>query len=90
MSLGICQTDDNGIPAHFTILCNSTYIRAERIVGSLGDNMTLEEAIKARHSVRAYKAQPLTEDLVKVQERTTSNGHEDQTVAAIPFIHLWL
>ena len=31
--------------------------------------MTLEEAIKARHSVRAYKAQPLTEDLVKVLEK---------------------
>ena len=31
--------------------------------------MTLEEAIKARHSVRAYKAQPLTEDIVKVLER---------------------
>ena len=28
--------------------------------------MTLEEAIKARHSVRAYKAQPLAEDIVKV------------------------
>ena len=31
--------------------------------------MTLEEAIKARHSVRAYKAQPLTEDIVKVLEK---------------------
>ena len=27
--------------------------------------MTLEEAMKARHSVRAYKAQPLAEDIVK-------------------------
>jgi hypothetical protein len=27
--------------------------------------MTLEEAIEARHSVRAYKEQPLTEDVVK-------------------------
>jgi nitroreductase len=31
--------------------------------------MTLEEAIKARHSVRAFKAQPLTEDIVKVLEK---------------------
>ena len=31
--------------------------------------MTLEEAIKARHSVRAYKAQPLTENIVKVLEK---------------------
>ena len=31
--------------------------------------MTLEEAIKTRHSVRAYKAQPLTEDIVKVLVR---------------------
>ena len=31
--------------------------------------MTLEEAIKARHSVRAYKARPLAEEIVKVLER---------------------
>ena len=31
--------------------------------------MTLEEAIKARHSVRAYKAQPLADDIVKVLEQ---------------------
>ena len=31
--------------------------------------MTLEEAIKARHSVRAYKAQPLAADIVKVLEK---------------------
>ena len=30
--------------------------------------MTIQEAIKARHSVRAYKEQPLTEDVVKVLE----------------------
>ena len=30
--------------------------------------MTIEEAIEARHSVRAYKKQPLTEDVVKVLE----------------------
>jgi nitroreductase len=31
--------------------------------------MNLEEAIKARHSVRAYKAQPLAEDIVMVLEK---------------------
>ena len=31
-------------------------------------NMTLHEAIEARHSVRAYKDQPLSEDVVKVLE----------------------
>ena len=31
--------------------------------------MTFEEAIKARHSVRAYKAQPLAADIVKVLEK---------------------
>ena len=31
--------------------------------------MNLEEAIKARHSVRAYKAQPLAEDVVMVLEK---------------------
>ena len=30
--------------------------------------MTLHEAIEARHSVRAYKDQPLSEDVVKVLE----------------------
>ena len=30
--------------------------------------MTLQEAIEARHSVRAYKNQPLAEDVVKVLE----------------------
>ena len=30
--------------------------------------MTLQEAIEARHSVRAYKDQPLSEDIVKVLE----------------------
>ena len=30
--------------------------------------MTLQEAIEARHSVRAYKNQPLSEDIVKVLE----------------------
>ena len=28
--------------------------------------MTIQEAIEARHSVRAYKDQPLTEDVIKV------------------------
>ena len=31
-------------------------------------NMTLQEAIEARHSVRAYKDQPLNEEIVKVLE----------------------
>ena len=31
--------------------------------------MTFEEAMKARHSVRAYKEQPLAEDIVKVLEK---------------------
>ena len=30
--------------------------------------MTLQEAIEARHSVRAYKEQPLTEEIVRVLE----------------------
>ena len=32
------------------------------------EQMTLHEAIEARHSVRAYKDQPLSEDVVKVLE----------------------
>ena len=31
-------------------------------------NMTIQEAIEARHSVRAYKDQPLSEEVVKVLE----------------------
>ena len=39
--------------------------------------MTLEEAIVARHSVRAYKEQPLTDDVVKVlQERIAALNEE--------------
>ena len=30
--------------------------------------MTIQEAIEARHSVRAYKDQPLSEEIVKVFE----------------------
>ena len=30
--------------------------------------MTLQEAIEARHSVRAYKNEPLADDVVKVLE----------------------
>ena len=30
--------------------------------------MTLQEALQARHSVRAYKEQPLAEDVVRLQE----------------------
>ena len=32
----------------------------------------IQEAIEARHSVRAYKEQPLTEDVVKVLEEQIS------------------
>ncbi|MBP5508298.1 MAG: nitroreductase [Prevotella sp.] len=41
--------------------------------------MTLQEAIEARHSVRAYKEQPLAEDIVKVLEeeivKLNTEGH---------------
>lgn len=40
--------------------------------------MTLEEAIEARHSVRAYKEQPLAENAVKVLEKKTLNGYDEQ------------
>lgn len=40
--------------------------------------MTLEEAIEARHSVRAYKEQPLAENAVKVPEKKTLNGYDEQ------------
>lgn len=39
--------------------------------------MTIQEAIEARHSVRAYKEQPLTEDAVKVlKEKITELNKE--------------
>lgn len=39
--------------------------------------MTLLEAIEARHSVRAYKEQPLTDEIVKVlQEKIAELNHE--------------
>ena len=39
--------------------------------------MTIQEAIKARHSVRAYKEQPLTEDVVKaLEEKITELNRE--------------
>ena len=39
--------------------------------------MTIQEAIEARHSVRAYKNQPLTEDIVKVlEEQIVALNHE--------------
>jgi len=45
----------------------------------LGMMMTLQEAIKARHSVRAYKEQPLAQDVVSVLEdkiaELNSAGH---------------
>ncbi len=39
--------------------------------------MTLQEAIEARHSVRAYKEQPLTEDVVKVLEEQIADFNRD-------------
>ena len=39
--------------------------------------MTLQEAIEVRHSVRAYKNEPLTEDIVKVlQEQIATLNRE--------------
>ena len=41
--------------------------------------MTLQESIEARHSVRAYKDQPLAEDVVKVlEEKIAVLNHESQ------------
>ncbi len=41
--------------------------------------MTLQEAIEARHSVRAYKEVPLTEDVVMVlNEKIKELNHEGQ------------
>jgi len=41
--------------------------------------MTLQEAIEARHSVRAYKDQPLAEDVVKVlEEKIATLNRESQ------------
>lgn len=41
--------------------------------------MTLQEAIEARHSVRAYKEQPLAEDIVKaLEERIVELNHDGQ------------
>lgn len=39
--------------------------------------MTLQEAIEARHSVRAYKEQPLTEEIVRVLEDQISNLNQE-------------
>ena len=41
--------------------------------------MTIQEAIEARHSVRAYKDQPLSEDIVKqVEDKIEELNHEGQ------------
>ena len=41
--------------------------------------MTLQEAIEARHSVRAYKDQPLSEDIVKqLKDKIVELNHEGQ------------
>ena len=39
-------------------------------------NMTIQEAIQARHSVRAYKGQPLAADVVEVLEEKISELNE--------------
>ena len=39
--------------------------------------MTLQEAIEARHSVRAYKEQPLADDVVKVLKKHISELNSD-------------
>ena len=45
--------------------------------------MTLQEAIEARHSVRAYKELPLAEDVVKVLKRAqTEKGFLLDTIWA--------
>ncbi|SDH23045.1 hypothetical protein SAMN04487901_12026 [Prevotella communis] len=36
--------------------------------------MTLQEAIEARHSVRAYKNEPLADDAVKILEEQIGAG----------------
>ncbi len=41
--------------------------------------MTVQEAIEARHSVRAYKDQPLSEEIVKVlEDEIVKLNHEGQ------------
>ena len=41
--------------------------------------MTIQEAIEARHSVRAYKNQPLSEDIVKqLEDKIEDLNHEGQ------------
>ena len=41
--------------------------------------MTIQEAIEARHSVRAYKDQPLSEDIVKqLEDKIEELNHEGQ------------
>ena len=39
--------------------------------------MTIQEAIVARHSVRAYKEQPLTQDVVKALEEKIAELNRD-------------
>ena len=42
-------------------------------------NITIQEAIEARHSVRAYKDQPLSEEIVKVlEDEIVKLNHEGQ------------
>ena len=42
--------------------------------------MTLQEAIEARHSVRAYKDQPLADDVVKVLEEQIAQVNHDASL----------
>ena len=47
------------------------------------EQMTLHEAIVARHSVRAYKQQPLAEEVVKVlEEKIAVLNREDFEIGA--------
>ena len=39
--------------------------------------MTIQEAIEARHSVRAYKEQPLTEEIVRVLEEQIADLNQE-------------
>ena len=43
--------------------------------------MTIQEAIEARHSVRAYKEQPLTEEIVKLLEGKIDELNRERTIA---------
>ena len=48
----------------------------QRSFARLRQNMTIQEAIKARHSVRAYKGEPLAADVVEVLEERIKELNE--------------